>query len=45
MGKQAPFVYSNHTTLLDIPNATSINEHAYRLIDEWHLPVFVFPSI
>ena len=45
MGKQVPFVYSNHTTLLTIPNVTSINEHAYRLIDEWHLPVFVFPSI
>jgi hypothetical protein len=44
MGKQVPFTYSNHTTLLDIPNVTSINEHAYRLIDQWNLPVFLFPS-
>jgi hypothetical protein len=45
MGKQVPFTYSNHTTLLDIPNIISINEHAYRLLDQWQLPVFLFPSI
>ncbi len=45
MGKQVPFIYSTHTILLDIPNIISINEHAYRLLDQWQLPVFVFPSI
>jgi hypothetical protein len=45
MGKQVPFTYSNHTSLLDIPSTISINEHTYRLLDQWHLPVFVFPSI
>jgi hypothetical protein len=44
MEKQVPFTYSNHTILLDIPNHISINEHTYRLIDQWHLPIFVFPS-
>jgi len=45
MGKQVPFTYSNHTILLDIPGTISINEHTYRLLDQWHLPVFLFPSI
>jgi len=43
--KQVPFIYSNHTILLDIPNTISISEHTYRLLDQWNLPVFVFPSI
>ncbi|CAF0875734.1 unnamed protein product [Adineta steineri] len=45
MGKQVPFTYSNHTILLEIPNTTSINEHAYRILDQWQLPVFVFPKL
>ncbi|CAF1189741.1 unnamed protein product [Rotaria sordida] len=45
MGKQIPFTYSDHTVLLDIPNTTCINEHAYRLIDQWRLPIFVFPKL
>lgn len=44
MGKQVPFTYSTHSVLLDIPNAVSINEHTYRLLDLWQLPVYVFPS-
>jgi hypothetical protein len=44
MEKQVPFTFSNHTILLDIPNRISINEHTYRLIDQWNLPIFVFPS-
>ncbi|CAF2551171.1 unnamed protein product [Rotaria sp. Silwood2] len=45
MGKQVPFTYSDHSILLDIPTPICINEHAYRLIDQWHLPVFVFPKL
>ncbi|UJR14533.1 hypothetical protein I4U23_001529 [Adineta vaga] len=45
MGRQVPFTYSNHTILLDIPNKISISEHTYRLIDQWQLPVFVFPKL
>ncbi|CAF3779670.1 unnamed protein product [Rotaria sordida] len=45
MGKQILFTYSDHTVLLDIPNTTCINEHAYRLIDQWRLPIFVFPKL
>lgn len=44
MGKQVPFTFSDHTATLDIPTAVSINEHAYRLLEQWHLPVFVLPS-
>ncbi|CAF5181087.1 unnamed protein product, partial [Rotaria magnacalcarata] len=45
MGKQVLFTYSNHTVLLEIPNKTCINEHAYRLSDQWQLPVFLFPKL
>ncbi|CAF0870066.1 unnamed protein product [Adineta ricciae] len=45
MGRQVPFTFSNHTTLLNIPNTKCIDEHAYHLIDQWQLPVFVFPKL
>lgn len=45
MKKQVAFTYSNHTILLDIPNTISVSEQTYRLIDQWNLPVFVFPSM
>ncbi|CAF3777583.1 unnamed protein product [Rotaria socialis] len=45
MGKQVLFTYSNHTVLLEIPNTTCINEHAYRLLDQWQLPVFLFSKL
>ena len=44
MGKQVLFTYSKHTVLLEISNTTCINEHAYRLLDQWQLPVYLFPS-
>ena len=45
MGKQVPLTYFDRTILLDVPNTISINEHAYRLLDQWDLPIFVFPGI
>lgn len=42
--KQVPFIYEHRTTVLDIPNKISVDEQTYRLLDEWDLPIFVFPS-
>ena len=44
MEKQVPFIFSNHTILLDVPNRISIAEHASRLLEQWNLPIFVLPS-
>ena len=29
--------------IFDIPSVTSLSEHVYRLIDEWNLPVSIYP--
>lgn len=42
--KQVPFIYDHRTTLLDVPNRISLDEQTYRLLDEWNLPIYLFPS-
>ena len=44
MRKQVPFTYADHTALLTVPNTSSIDDHSYRLLNQWDLPVFLLPS-
>lgn len=44
MRKQVPFSYENQTFLFDIPSAKSLSENTYFLINEWNLPISIYPS-
>lgn len=44
MEKQIPFFYGQRKTCFELPSVVPIDQHVFRLIDQWNLPISTFPS-